>query len=510
MFNLGFYISHNGGFALQRDGVILEVVELERLISVKNAGFLFYNELENPDVIELIIDEVITYFADKYGVQMYEQVAYQSSWHQAYGIIPAKKFTHVKHHEAHAWGGLYQSPFDEALVISCDGGSDQGVFNIFNVSKLDRSLEPLHSSRLDLCVAYMTLGHFTSKITREVIRVGNLVYPGKLMGLAAYGKVRPELVEKLTAFYRTCEVDNFAHLGDTIRRFATITGHPGALCTNDGDWAASNQHVFETLFMEVVEPYLSEKPIIMTGGAALNILNNTKLLQQYQVFVGPVPNDCGLAIGLACALEAPPSRVDPTYIGSPVWDRRDLARHLYERHATRLKLDELAHKLITGQLIGVVRGRSEHGARALGNRSIIASPIFPKIKDELNEKVKRREWYRPFAPVVRLEDVDRYFEAPKGFESRWMSFCFKVKDARLKGITHEDGTARVQTVTHEQNPFLYELLGKLIEEGHPGVLLNTSFNVAGKPILNTYAEALQVFDSTGLDALVFEDYVVSK
>ena len=129
----------------------------------------------------------------------------------------------------------------------------------------------------------------------------------------------------------------------------------------------------------------------------------------------------------------------------------------------------------------------------------------------LNAKIKGREWYRPFAPVVRLEDVNKYFNWNK--ESRWMSFCPEVKNEfkeKLAAITHVDGTARVQTVTREQNEFLYNLLTELHNKTGIGVLLNTSFNVDGRPILNTYEDALWVLDNKNMDAVVFEDYIIFK
>jgi carbamoyltransferase len=133
------------------------------------------------------------------------------------------------------------------------------------------------------------------------------------------------------------------------------------------------------------------------------------------------------------------------------------------------------------------------------------------MKDTLNLKVKHREWYRPFAPIVRLEDVSEYFEWEG--ESRWMNFCPKVKEEykdKLPSITHIDGTARVQTVTREQNELMYDLLTKFKEKTGVGVLVNTSFNVDGKPILSTYRDAFKIFDETQLDRLYLDGYYFVK
>jgi carbamoyltransferase len=171
----------------------------------------------------------------------------------------------------------------------------------------------------------------------------------------------------------------------------------------------------------------------------------------------------------------------------------------------------LAQDLLEGKIVGVARGKAEHGARALGNRSILCNPSIPDMKDTLNEKVKHREWYRPFAPVVRLEDVSKYFEWEG--ESRWMSFCPKVKEEwreKLAAITHIDGTARVQTVTREQNEWLYDLLTEFDRINGVGVLLNTSFNVDGKPILSSIKDAFKILESTQMDGLVIENYYFKK
>jgi carbamoyltransferase len=133
------------------------------------------------------------------------------------------------------------------------------------------------------------------------------------------------------------------------------------------------------------------------------------------------------------------------------------------------------------------------------------------MKDVLNEKVKHREWYRPFAPVVRLEDVSKYFEWEG--ESRWMSFCPAVREEwreKLSAITHVDGTARVQTVTREQNEWLYDLLTEFEKQNGVGVLLNTSFNLDGRPILSTIKDAFKILQDTQMDCLILENYYIKK
>ena len=203
----------------------------------------------------------------------------------------------------------------------------------------------------------------------------------------------------------------------------------------------------------------------------------------------------------------PKKAIDLTYSGTEVLDKDMLMYYVENKRGSETNLKELCNDLNEGSIVGVVRGQSEHGPRALGNRSIICNPGIENMKDILNEKVKKREWYRPFAPVCKLEDVNKYFNFQG--ESRFMSFCPTVKAKwrkKLSSITHVDNTARIQTVTKEQNEWLYNLLTEFEKVSGYGVLLNTSFNVNGKPILSSYSDAIKVFQDSDMDKLILENY----
>jgi len=282
------------------------------------------------------------------------------------------------------------------------------------------------------------------------------------------------------------------------------------------DVAKTSQVAFENIFIENTKNFVNQfpkLPLIVVGGCALNIILNTRLIKEYnrEIFVPPNPNDCGIASGLMLNYLKPNKSVDLTYSGIHPLDEDLLMSYVEDSWMKPLETEVLLDDLISGKIIGVVRGGSEHGPRALGNRSILCYPIFPDMKDILNQKVKNREWYRPFAPVVRLEDVSKYFNFSG--ESRWMSFCPEVKEEwkdKLSAITHIDGTARVQTVTRQQNEWLYDLLTELDKKTGIGVLLNTSFNVNGKPILSKYSDAINVFQSTRMDCLILENFYRRK
>ena len=513
-YTIGIYGSHNASIAIARDDTLLEVIEIERFVSKKNMGLWYYYNLPAPLNLEAV-REIRDYLYDKYRVQKYDKVVYNSVHGDNFNIFPAKEYVWYAHHEAHASGGFYQSPFDKAVILSYDGGSDEGFFNVYIGDKNDRTLQKVYAGERDYAVPYMMPAHFIEDIRNEELFWGNLVYAGKIMGLAGYGDAYAddELYNKFLKFYNSGDCGD---LVATHKTFKNIFGDYRRQGKEAKDMAAINQRVFEELIIQEIRPILEkypDLPLVIAGGCGLNILANTRLKSEIgrPVFVPPNPNDCGLAVGLLARDLKPMKPIDCTYAGPQVWDRRDLMSHVVWREGHKANVGEIVEMISRGMIFGVVRGGCEHGPRALGNRSIICSATKEDMKDILNAKVKNREYYRPFAPMVRLEDVSKFFEWED--ESRWMCFSPRVRSEWrefLPPITHADGTARVQTVTREQNPFIYDILTEMHRREFIPVLINTSFNVAGKPILNTYREALQVLDTTKLDAVILEDYIITK
>ena len=517
MFNLSFHGSHNATIAISKEDKILECIEFERLLSKKNAALFYY---DNPPYVRDNIQFVEKYFREKYGAKKYDNIIVNSipDDYDLKSIFDYNNISYCPHHRAHAYSGFYQSPYKEALVISFDGGSDEKFFNIYYAKRFHR-LQKIYEGKKDYAVSYMTPAHFIKDIRREKnIFQGNLVYAGKLMGYVGYGKINEDMIDKLIKFYNSNISD---YIPKVMDRFVDIFSSYGIqnwdsyFSEEDGkDIAMTNQYVFEKLFYEEVSPFLDQFPhipIVISGGCGLNIINNTVLSETREVFVGPNPNDVGLAVGMLCSIINPQNIVDTTYIGPPVWDQMDLPRYLIERESKEIDYNVISDEIIAGSILGVVRGRSEHGPRALGNRSIICDATNPKMKDYINSEIKNRESFRPFSPVVRYEDVNKYFEWSK--QSRWMTFCPKVRDEYkelLSSVTHVDGTARVQTVTKEQNEFLYNLLTHIHNKRGHAVLLNTSFNIAGKPILNSYRDAFWMLDNKNLSAIILEDYYFPK
>lgn len=549
MINIAFYGSHNAAYAVEKDGEIVLVLEVERFLNYKNSGLAQYMCPKNDDLL-FLAEYIPKFIMQKLGIKMFDtcyhmntEVILGTDRYDLKDFILAREFKPALHHQSHAANAFYQSPYQEALAFSFDGGGNDGFFNIYKCVRgeqpklLQQVLSPTHDSPhiyYDLGFPYMVLAHYLEDIKKDPLNIGNLVYPGKLMGLASYGTVREEWLEAFITFYKSkpegtrigpWDETGYNDYEPKVKQLGAAIGisfneHNRLTGQEAYDIAATSQKAFEECFLEVVKPYMDEYPdlpVCVAGGCGLNITLNTRLVTEFKkdVFVGPNPNDCGLAVGMLLNHIKPTEPVDITYSGLELLDL-DMLGHYIQNSPARFKthyygINRMMDDLSKGKIVGVARGRAEHGPRALGNRSILCDPTIPGMKDILNEKVKHREWYRPFAPVVRLEDVSKYFEWDR--ESRWMSFCPRVKEEwreQLAAITHVDGTARVQTVTKDQNPFIYNLLTEYSVQKGVGVLVNTSFNVDGMPILSTIRDAFTILEKTQLDCLVLEDYYIRK
>jgi carbamoyltransferase len=199
------------------------------------------------------------------------------------------------------------------------------------------------------------------------------------------------------------------------------------------------------------------------------------------------------------------------YNGIEILDEDTFHNFLETHDHEDMTISKIVEYLKDGKILGIINDNSEVGPRSLGNRSIICDPSFPEMKDVLNSKVKFREWFRPFAPVCRLSDKDLYFE--HATKSNYMSFAPKIKDEyenHVKAIVHEDKTTRLQTTTEYTHKLFNDILNQLSEENHLPIILNTSFNIKGLPILTTYEDAFYVLDNTELDYLVIKNKIFKK
>ncbi len=535
MHDIAIYGSHDANICISPSPGVYRIYELERIAKIRN-----FNLAKNQAASLLVLIMVRDLIKEEYGIIKFD-TCYFSELDEAGKYMMTSvfsgspmNFVEADHHLAHAACALYQSPYDECLIFSYDAGGksiDGGIetFCIYHAIRSKGIIKKLVSLPIDVCGPYTMLAIPIPEIKKDDMWSGYLTYAGKKMGLAAYGTMQMDWFYKIKEFYyKTSTLDRMEYLGKEINEnLSGVNSFTGILHGNSKDLAATSQKAFEYIVLNAVMPYIHRYsyPIILTGGGALNVLLNQRfkdLISKTQtsanasdfVFVPPNPNDCGLAFGMmAMATEMKDQSLKPIniqYNGVGILDMDNLMKYVEKYDAKKTNNDQLAQYLCDGKIIGVIAGNSEVGPRALGNRSILAYPGYPEMKDKIN-KIKHREFYRPFAPVVKSEDMSKYFSF-KG-ESPYMSFAPKISVDwydRVPAVVHKDGTSRVQSVSRDQNVFLYQLISEVEKISGIGMLLNTSFNIKGKPILTSLEDAFEVLETTELDAVYTEGYLFIK
>jgi carbamoyltransferase len=462
--------------------------------------------------------------------------------------VPAGKVLFTEHHQSHAAAAFFTAPTRRAAILTADG---VGEWATLSVGEAARPADGPASLELTREIRFPhSLGLLYSTFTAYL---GFAINEGeyKVMGLASYG--RPTLVEDVRRLVRAAadgafslDLDYFdfhttarrSYSARFIERFGPPRSpyEPIDLETAEGrrfaDIAASVQRVLEDIRVEMAAALRRETglaDLCLGGGVALNGVANARILAEAgfeRVFVPPAPGDAGCALGAALYADrvhfGNPDREVPDH---PFWgpevDGAELARLGGEDSLEVEALSEAsliqrtAEDLFAGRVVGWMQGAGEFGPRALGGRSILAAPHSADMRERLNREIKYREEFRPFAPVVPVEAAERYFELPPGGArlARFMSGVFPVRPewrSRLAAVTHVDGTARVQALERAMAPRLYALLeayGRL--SGVP-VLLNTSFNLAGEPIVSRAVEGYTTFRRCGVDVLVADGLRMAK
>jgi carbamoyltransferase len=441
-------------------------------------------------------------------------------------------FEFSEHHRSHAASAFFTSPFERAAVVTLDGVGEYETAAIYlgegnRLTKL-RSIHFPHS-----------LGLFYSVFTQYLgFEVNEGEY--KVMGLASYGK--PRYLDKLLGPILKIAEDGSFTLNQRFFDFCSTHRHyaPGLIehlgipprfageemCEQHQDLAASVQLALEMAVANIVAPLVREygiKDFCFAGGVALNCTANAALIRGLGIrsHIHPAAGDDGGALGAALQSAMRLREGGPThryrysaYLGmrypDPVIEATLAINDIPYRRSENVA-DEVAGWLAAGKVVAVLHGRDEWGPRALGGRSILADPRRGEMKDHLNAKIKFREEFRPFAPVVKQEAYPDWFETLGMHESPYMLYTHKaLRPERTAAVTHVDGTSRVQTVSLEQNAYLYGILDAFERRTEVPVLINTSFNLRGEPIVSSPSDALKTFFASGIDCLALENFVVEK
>jgi carbamoyltransferase len=514
---LSIYGSHDAAATFIDNEGKLRILEYERFVKIRYAMFSSkydsWGPGTNDDYRKKFIEYIKTQLKEEPDTIVYNELnEYDLQLIQQY--FPNATFKLLGHHISHASGAFYQSGFDEAIIVAIDGGG----YNCGTISSTcvfygkKNNITELYSSWIDYGNTYSSIGSVMKDISPDYSTT-SLTYAGKVMGICAYGDVVQEWIQPMKNFYNH---GNLQTLGNEIGMELYNQCH-SIVGKNAYDLAATSQYVFEEILFNFILKYLNELKcnLVFCGGCALNVLFNQKLKEymsttDYDLYVPPNPNDCGLSIG-QYLLEVG-EKINPiVYGGFDILDREEIFEYMKIYNFQKLNVNKIVDLIKDGKIGGIIQGYSEVGPRALGNRSIICDPSIKDMKDIINSKVKFREWFRPFAPVCREEDKDLYFE--NAFPSEYMSFAPKVKEkfrTKLPSITHADGTARLQTVTKKQHQLFYDILTELNLRNEIAVIMNTSFNIKGKPILTKVEDAFYVLENTELDFIIVENYLIEK
>lgn len=447
---------------------------------------------------------------------------------------------YITHHDCHAANVFYESGFPEAVILTCDGYGENETLTV--------SLGSAAGMRRESTTIFPnSLGMFYGTIT-EYLGYRHDSDEWKVMALGAYGTFDAGLYEKLRALFtvrddltvkfRTdlFQFDNALTRGMYGAELVDYLGIPPRGKRDEYlpahyNLACASQRVFEDVMFELCRKLRGRFPgdhLCLGGGSFMNSVFNGKLAASGiydHLHIPFAPNDAGGALGAAYYLyhailghphdtaAAPPnSYIGPSYSAEEIERVLKLFKCSYER---RDDIEAASARLIAdGNVVGWFQGAMEFGERALGNRSILADPRNPASKERVNAVIKFRELYRPFAPAILEEFTADYFEAPAtGYATPYMEKVFRIRPERaplIPSVTHADGTGRLQTVTREGNQRFHALIEAFHGITGVPVLLNTSFNRNGEPIVCSPEDALAVFFGSGLDFLVMDRFLVRK
>ena len=485
------------------------------------------------------------YMLDKTSAKQYDEVFSREKLlaevKQHLPTFPADRVHQVNHHLAHAASAFYTSGWDECLIVVLDGMGEAHSVTAYRAkgNQIDKLAEITAKDSIGILYSVITL-HLGFDFNSDEY---------KIMGLAPYGdpsryrhffeqavELLPNGTIKIPILRLNEQRDDRETYGAT-RRYLEEHLIPKRTPDSDisddhRDVAAALQECLDKVMLHICGHFgktTGLRKLAMAGGVALNCTANGRLLQSGifdDIYVQPAAGDDGTALGAALWRGSRnggvQNRRSPVPFYGPAATQAEIDKAIAET-GNRIEVTRFANladacaeaaKLIKdGRVLGWYRGRMEFGPRALGHRSILADPGHAEMRDRINAMVKMREAFRPFAPAVSLEQVQDWFEVPKGFELPYMIMTADVRPqyrAQLPAITHVNGSARVQTVSPKDNLEFHTLLKAVGKLTGREMLLNTSFNVKGQPIVNTPREAIDTFLGTGIEFLFLENTLLRR
>jgi carbamoyltransferase len=487
----------------------------------------------------------VAYSLDPATAQLYREVlsreAVVSQVARLLDGFPSAGVQHVDHHLAHAASAYLCSGWEECLVLVIDGMGETQSASVYRAraGKLEKLVEMPARDSIGILYSVVTL-HLGFDFNADEY---------KIMGLAPYGdpeRFRPLFeqavrlnpngtvsVPLLHINRSRAERETYAATRSYLEQHLVKARLPEDDLTDDHrDAAAALQQCLDRVLLHICKSFGRQtglRRLALAGGVALNCTANGRLLRSGafdELFVQPAAGDDGSALGAAALRAAlhgeirnrriPTPFLGPAYSPASVTQAlRQFSSHIEVRQFENLfqTCEEAARLIAAGYVIAWYRGRMEFGPRALGHRSVLADPGHPEMRDRINAMVKMREAFRPFAPAASLREAARWFDIPRGTELPYMITTVDVRReyrSQLPAVTHVDGSARLQTVSPEDNRAFHTLLEAVGRKTGREMVLNTSYNVKGQPIVNTPEQALETFLGCGIDYLFLEDRLIRR
>ena len=473
-------LNHDAAISVIEDGEILFAAHSERYSRKKN-DMLLNNEIfdealsfGNPDKIAYYERPIVKKTRQLYSGQFKEALSLKNLPASHFNKwLKGHKINYIDHHRSHAAAGYYTSPYKKAAIVVIDGIGEWDVISIWkgegsNIRKI-KSVKYPHS-----------LGLFYSAMTKRLdLKPCEEEYI--LMGMSAWGedKISEELYEDF--FEQSDILKTKYNMHNGIGDYRSNIAHFDFACSTQ----VVTEWILEKIFKNVKKIIPDTENIVYMGGVALNCVANSTVLSKIydNIWIMPNPGDAGSSLGCAAAL----------YGDHLNWKNAFLGTSIDGTYPLKKACDEL----VNGRIAGVANGRAEFGPRALGNRSLLADPRGDEIKDKVNE-IKRRQKFRPFAPAVLEEKAHEIFDMPVD-RVPYMQFTAKCKRPDLyPAICHVDNTSRVQTVCESENPGFYSLIKEFYKRTGCPMLLNTSLNIKGQPIVNNENHAREFQEHYGV------------